>query len=414
MDITVASLETEAALMPQPDARSGLTRPRFRLHATLVLAAVTAAACGRTPVAKVTRADGTALIGEVVGTRPDVVILRLRAGEDAAISRATIKSIVVPTVDEMARHTTASEGPGTGGSDASTDASNTAARAGGGEANRDAGPGAGPGGSNASEPNAGGSNAGSSNPGGSNSGGSTAGSSNAGGSNAGGSNPREADAGGSRGAGGSGAPGGAGGTGGGTPGGGASKGGTPGGGTPGGAPGGGFVVRDAVIPENTALTVALDAAVASDRTAVNAPIEATLTAPVNVPQGIALPAGTRLRGAVTEVVPSSLARGRGRLTLHFHSLVIAGETIAIDTDALPFRAPGLTRDDAKKIGIGAAIGAGIGKVVGKTKRGLGIGGAAGAAGTAAVVSRKDVELGRGTVLRVTLNEPVALGAARDR
>jgi hypothetical protein len=406
MDVAVASLQTETALMSQSDARSGLTRPRFRLHATLVLAAVTAAACSRSPVAKVTRADGTALIGEVVGTRPDVVILRLRAGDDAAISRATIKSIDVPTVDEMARHTTASEVPGAGGGgDASNHASNTAADAGGRDANRGAaGPRAGDEGSNASGSSAGGSNAGGTNTGGSN----------AGGSNAGGSNARETDASGSRGASGSGAPGATGGTGGPTHAGGAPAGGAPGGGTPGGAPAGGVLVRDAVIPEDTALTVALDAAVASDRTAVNAPIEATLTAPVKVPEGIALPAGTRLRGAVTEAVPGSLSRGRGRLTLHFHSLVIAGETIAIDTNALPFRAPGLTRDDAKKVGIGAAIGAGIGKVVSKTKRGLGIGGAAGAAGAAAVVSRKDVELGRGTVLRVTLNEPVALGAARDR
>ena len=86
---------------------------------------------------------------------------------------------------------------------------------------------------------------------------------------------------------------------------------------------------------------------------------------------------------------------------------IGARTTPIDAPAAPVVAAVFTREDKKKVGIGAAAGAVLGGIVSRTKKGLGIGAAAGAGGTAAAVGlRNEVRVARGAALRLQLTQPV--------
>jgi hypothetical protein len=129
-----------------------------------------------------------------------------------------------------------------------------------------------------------------------------------------------------------------------------------------------------------------------------------------------LPAGTVLVGHVTQAARSAKVKGRGLVAFRFTSLDLpgAGGRRAIRTSRVVRQAPATKKEDAAKIGGGAAGGAIIGGILGGgggAAKGAAIGGAA---GTGVVLSTRgrDVRVPAGTNLIVTLQAPITIRVRR--
>ena len=164
------------------------------------------------------------------------------------------------------------------------------------------------------------------------------------------------------------------------------------------------------VPESTHLEVTLDNSLASDTTRAEETVKATVSSPVVVDGTTVIPSGSTLLGTVTHVQESGRVKGRAELGLRFDRLKVGSVTYDIATTPLAYRAPSTTKDDAIKIGIGAAAGAAIGAIAGG-KKGAGIGTAVGAGGGTAVVLATDgdeIRLAAGHALKIVLTEPLAI------
>lgn len=166
--------------------------------------------------------------------------------------------------------------------------------------------------------------------------------------------------------------------------------------------------RFITVPANTVIDVRLENAVGSELNRVEDPVRASLTAPVFVDDEKVIPIASLLLGEVTHVKESAKVKGRAELTIRFNRLKIGSETYDIRTEPLRWVAKGTKKDDATKIGIGAAAGALVGAIAGGGK-GAAIGTAVGAGGGTAVVlatEGEEISLGTGHRLHVELTEPV--------
>ena len=169
------------------------------------------------------------------------------------------------------------------------------------------------------------------------------------------------------------------------------------------------------LPAGTELALRLDTALASDASAVEDPVRASLRRPVAVDEVTVLPAGTDLRGVVTGVQRSAKVKGRASLAFRFTSLTAGDESYDIRTSTVSRQAQGTKAKDATKIGIGAGAGAIVGGIVGGGK-GVAVGTAVGAgAGTGAVLATRgeEVRLAAGTPVTVRLSEPLTVRVALD-
>jgi hypothetical protein len=165
------------------------------------------------------------------------------------------------------------------------------------------------------------------------------------------------------------------------------------------------------IPAGTPVMVRLQEALSSEKNAAGDAFAATLDEPLVV-DGLAIAErGARVRGKVLEVVRAGRVRGVASLNLHLTRLHTSdGQDVEIATDALNREGPTSKGDDAKKVGIGAALGAAIGAIAGGGKGaaiGAGVGGAAGA-GTVAVTRGKPAELPVETRLTFRIQQPVTI------
>jgi hypothetical protein len=159
------------------------------------------------------------------------------------------------------------------------------------------------------------------------------------------------------------------------------------------------------IPSGTELDVRLERALSSNTAQVEDRFEATTTVDLRENGRVAIPAGSRVRGVVTGVKEAGRVDRKGSLNLSFDQITINGRNYPIRgtvTDALE---AGGYKEDAGKIGAGAAVGAILGGILGGAKgamTGILIGGG----GVVAATEGRDVELAAGTVLRVRLDEPL--------
>jgi hypothetical protein len=170
--------------------------------------------------------------------------------------------------------------------------------------------------------------------------------------------------------------------------------------------------RDVVVRAGTTLTVELDSAVASDSSSVEDPVRATLQRSIVVDGVTALPTGTSITGHVTEATRSARVKGRARVAFRFTRLDPPGdgERLTIRTGTIAREAEATKKQDAVKIGGGAAGGAIIGGIVGGgdgAAKGAAIGGAAGT-GVVLATRGKEVRLPAGTKVTVKLLEPLTV------
>jgi hypothetical protein len=172
------------------------------------------------------------------------------------------------------------------------------------------------------------------------------------------------------------------------------------------------VYRDVTIPSGTTLPLSLTSSMASDTSAVEDPVTATLTRAVSIDGREALPAGTRLVGNVTQVDDSGRVKGRAMIAFRFTSLQTDEERYEVQTEALTRVASATKGEDAAKIGIGASAGAAIGGLIGGgdgAAKGAAIGGGAGT-GVVLATKGKEMRLGPGADVTSRLTAPVTVRA----
>jgi hypothetical protein len=130
---------------------------------------------------------------------------------------------------------------------------------------------------------------------------------------------------------------------------------------------------------------------------------------------VAIPAGTRVLGVVTQVERGGKMKTKSRLGVRFHTLVLAdGTRTAIQTDVVFREGDSPGQEAAGKMGAAAAGGAILGALLGGGK-GAAIGGSIGAAGGAAAVmsgARNPAVLKSGTPVTVRLLQSVPVLVAR--
>ncbi len=166
-----------------------------------------------------------------------------------------------------------------------------------------------------------------------------------------------------------------------------------------------------VIPADSVIGLELEHSVSSETAQIEDRVDARVTRDVKIDGTTVIPAGSRVRGAVTRVENGGRFKERGRIEIRFHTLVLAGgDTQSIATDALFREGDNVGRKASARIGASAAGGAIIGAIFGGEK-GAAIGAAAGAgAGTAATAAQKPSEarFRSGSVVTVRLTAPVAI------
>ena len=159
------------------------------------------------------------------------------------------------------------------------------------------------------------------------------------------------------------------------------------------------------IPTGTELDVRLQTALSSETAQVEDRFEATTAVDLRENGRVIIPAGSRVRGVVTAVREAGRVDRKGSLSLSFDQITINGRNYPIRgtvTDALE---SGGYRDDAEKIGAGAAVGGIIGGILGGVKGAI-AGVLIGGGGVVAATEGENVELAPGAVLRMRLDQPL--------
>ena len=175
-------------------------------------------------------------------------------------------------------------------------------------------------------------------------------------------------------------------------------------------------IEEIVIPSTSVIGLELETTVTSERARVEDRVDARVTRDVYAGGRLAIPAGSRMIGAVTQVERGGKVKERARLGIRFHTLVLAGgRQIDLRTEPIYREGESPANDSSRKIGGGAIGGAVLGAILGGGKGAI-AGATAGAAGGTAVVmagDRKAATLSSGSVVTVKLSGPVTLHVERQ-
>jgi hypothetical protein len=165
------------------------------------------------------------------------------------------------------------------------------------------------------------------------------------------------------------------------------------------------------VPVGTEMDVRLTDSLDSGTAMVEDRFEGTTLEDVRVDGRVAIPAGSVVRGVVSAVEPGTRTNRTARMTLSFDQVTAHGLAHPIRgtlTEAI--EGSGM-KGEIGRVGVGAGAGAAIGGLLGGVKGAL-LGVAIGGAGTLAATEGKEVKVPQGTVLRVRLDSPVQMNAAR--
>lgn len=173
---------------------------------------------------------------------------------------------------------------------------------------------------------------------------------------------------------------------------------------------------DLTVPSDAVLGLQIERTVSSELARVEDKVDARVTRDLRVGDRVAIPAGSTVRGSVTEVERGGRMKGKARLAIRFHTIVLAdGTQVALKTEPVVREGQSPGGESAAKVG-GAAIGGAIlGAILGGGK-GAAIGGAVGAgAGTAAAMTndRNPATLTAGTTVTVRMQAPVTVTVQKE-
>ena len=175
------------------------------------------------------------------------------------------------------------------------------------------------------------------------------------------------------------------------------------------------VFDEIVVPSSAVIGLELETTLSSETARIEDRVDARVTRDVYADGRLAIPAGSRIVGAVTVADPGGKVKERARLGVRFHTLVLAGgRQVNLRTEEIYREGDSPANSSSKKIGGAAVGGAVLGAILGGKKGAL-IGATTGAAGgTAAVMAgdRKPATLTSGTVVTVKLTAPVTLEVER--
>jgi len=169
-------------------------------------------------------------------------------------------------------------------------------------------------------------------------------------------------------------------------------------------------IVEVTVPEDTAIHVTLNQAIASDENRPGDQFEATVSQPIVVDGRTVIPEGADAEGVVLDVHRSGRLKGRGSLQLALESVRVDGQEYDVQTDSSRRAGGKHKKHNWALIGGGAGGGALIGAIAGGGEGAL-IGGPVGAgAGTAVafLTGKKDVHLHPETPLTFHLSEPVRI------
>jgi hypothetical protein len=173
--------------------------------------------------------------------------------------------------------------------------------------------------------------------------------------------------------------------------------------------------EELVISAESVIGLQTEGRITSETARVEDRVEARVTRDVRVGNRVAIPAGSRAVGTVTQVDRGGKFKEQAKLGIRFNSIVLADGTrlpISTETIVRVGEAPG--NNSASKIGGGAVGGAIIGALLGGAK-GAAVGATAGAGAGAAAVQVGDKSaavLQPGTPLTVRILSPVTVTIER--
>jgi hypothetical protein len=168
-----------------------------------------------------------------------------------------------------------------------------------------------------------------------------------------------------------------------------------------------------LVPSGTELDVRLETALSSDTNVVEDRFEATTVVDLRQDGRVLIPAGSRVRGVVTAVRDAGRVERKGSLSLSFDQITVNGRNYPMRGTVTQALESGGYKDDAEKIGTGAAVGGILGGILGGLKgaiAGILIGGG----GVVAATEGENVNLAPGTVLRMRLDQDLNVRAGLTR
>ena len=163
--------------------------------------------------------------------------------------------------------------------------------------------------------------------------------------------------------------------------------------------------RRGTIPAGQELDVRLQSALNSETAAAEQRFEAVTAVDVTQDGAVLIPAGSRVRGVVTDVKRPGRIDRVGSLTLSFDQMTVRGSNYPIRAMATQVFESGGIRDEAGTAGVGGGAGAIIGGILGGLK-GAVLGAVIGAGGAIAATEGKDVSLPAGAIVRIRLDQAV--------
>ena len=173
--------------------------------------------------------------------------------------------------------------------------------------------------------------------------------------------------------------------------------------------------EELILPASSVISLQMESTLSSERARVEDRVDARVTRDVLSGGRVAIPAGSRVLGSVTEVERGGKVKERARLGVRFHTLVLGdGSEVPLRTEPVYRDGESPAGDTTKKVGGAAVGGAILGAILGG-KKGAAIGAATGVAGgTAAVMAgdRNAATLSRGEVVTPKLSAPATITVER--
>lgn len=153
------------------------------------------------------------------------------------------------------------------------------------------------------------------------------------------------------------------------------------------------------------LDVRLQTTLSSETATVEQRFEATTVVDAMQNGRVLIPAGSVVRGVVTDVKRPGRIDRAGALTLSFDQVVIRGREYPIRAMATQVFESGGIREEAGTAGAGAGVGAVVGGLLGGLKGAI-LGAVIGAGGAVVATEGKDVTLPAGSIIRIRLDSPL--------
>ena len=173
--------------------------------------------------------------------------------------------------------------------------------------------------------------------------------------------------------------------------------------------------EEVTVPADAVIGLQLDSTISSDTARIEDRVAARVTRDVRADGHVAVPAGSRVLGSVSEVDRGGKMRERARIGVRFHTIVLAdGTELPLQTETVLREGEAPANASAAKVGGGAIGGAILGAILGGGK-GAAIGAGVGAgAGTAAVMAggRRPAQIQAGAPLTVKVLSPVTVEVER--